>query len=119
MPLVPFSALHYLNNKFLDLLFHLRQEQAWQVLHLNLLICTVQLRAVGQVFPAFSKGLIRCSSLLNISMLLTDIAILAPLFFSSRDKVLEVLITGKAKHTVFVLSCGPHFGHAMKATSFS
>lgn len=58
MPLVPFSALHYLNNKFSDLLFHLRQEQAWQVLHLNLLICTVPLAKFSRLSARDLQGVL-------------------------------------------------------------
>lgn len=87
MPLVPFSTFHYLSNECLDLLFCLRQKQVWQALHLNLLICTAHLCAACQVFPAFSKEVWRCPSLLF--MFLTDMAILEPVFFSS-DKALKV-----------------------------
>lgn len=66
VPLGPFSALHHLNNRWLDLLFHLRQEQVWQVLHLNLLICTAQLPTICQVLSASSREVWSCPSLFNI-----------------------------------------------------
>lgn len=101
VPLVPFSILHFLSKKCLDLLLHLRQEWVWQVLHLNLQTCTVWLPAACQVFPAFSKGVWRCPSLFNTFIFLTDTATLTPVLFTNWAKVLKILITGKTNHTLF------------------
>lgn len=90
-----------LSKECLDLLFHLKQEQVWQVLHLNLQIWTVWSPAVWQVFPAFSKGVWRCPSLFNTFIFLTYTAILTPVFFTNQAKALKILITRKTNHILF------------------
>lgn len=101
MPPVPFSTLLFLSKECLDLLYHLRQEQMWQVLHLNLQTCTVWSPAVCQVFLGFSKGFWRCPSLFNTFIFLTYTAVLTPVYFANWAKALKILITGKTNHTLF------------------
>lgn len=104
IPLVPVSALRFLSKECLDPLFHLRQVQGWQVLHLNLQACVCKQLwspSAWQVFPAFSKRVWRRISLFNTFMFLTSTAIMTPVFFTSWAKTLKILITGKINHTHF------------------